>query len=101
MTTTASQPRPARRGEPTPRQSGWRTRDIFRTTLIVAGVYLALQALWLGRTVLLLGFFGVLLGLALSSGVDRLQRYRIPRGVGAALLVLAVIEALVGLDVLT
>jgi predicted PurR-regulated permease PerM len=101
MTTAASQRRPARKGEPTPRQSGWRTRDIFRTTLIVAGVYLALQALWLGRTVFLLGFFGVLLGLALSSGVDRLQRYRIPRGVGAALLVLTMIAALVGLGFLT
>jgi predicted PurR-regulated permease PerM len=69
--------------------------------MIVAGVYVALQALWVGRSVFLLGFFGVLLGLALSAGVDRLQRYRIPRGLGAALIVLAVGGALVGLGFLT
>jgi predicted PurR-regulated permease PerM len=100
MATRTSQPRPSLK-EPSPRQSGWRTRDVLRATLIVAGVYVALQALWLGRSVFLLGFFGVLLGLTLSSGVDRLQRYRIPRGVGAALLVLAVGGALVGLGFLT
>jgi predicted PurR-regulated permease PerM len=100
MTPTASQPRPARR-KLSPRRGEWRTRDIFRATLIVAGVYVALQALWVGRSIFLLGFFGVLLGLALSAGVDRLQRYRIPRGLGAALLVLAVGGSLVGLGYLT
>jgi predicted PurR-regulated permease PerM len=74
---------------------------VLRATLIVAGVYVAMRALWVGRSIFLLGFFGVLLGLALSAGVDRLQRYRIPRGLGAALLVLAVGGALVGLGFLT
>ena len=60
-----------------------------------------MQALWVGRSVFLLGFFGVLLGLTLSAGVDRLQRYRIPRGLGAAMLVVAVVAALVGLGFLT
>ncbi len=83
-----------------PRRGGWRTRDVLRATLIVAGVYVAMQALWVGRSVFLLGFFGVLLGLTLSAGVDRLQRYRIPRGLAAALLVLAVGGALVGLGFL-
>jgi predicted PurR-regulated permease PerM len=100
MANTTSQARPARR-KPSARRSAWRPRDVLRATLIVAGVYLAMQALWLGRSIFLLGFFGVLLGLALSAGVDRLQRYRIPRGLAAVLLVLAVAGALVGLGVLT
>ncbi len=100
MTSTSSRGRQARR-DPTPGQTGWRSRDILRATLIVAGVYIALQALWVGRSVFLLGFFGVLLGLTLSAGVDHLQRYRIPRGLGAAMLVLAVAGALIGLGFLT
>lgn len=100
MASTTSRAGSARR-KLSPRRGGWRTRDILRATLIVAGVYVAMQALWVGRSIFLLGFFGVLLGLALSAGVDRLQRYRIPRGLGAALLVLAVGGALVGLGFLT
>ncbi len=100
MTPSTSQARTARR-KISSRRSEWRTRDILRATLIVAGVYVALQALWVGRSVFLLGFFGVLLGLALSAGVDRLQAYRVPRGLGAALIVLAVGGALVGFGFLT
>ena len=100
MTASPSPARQARRDQ-RPRQMGWRSRDILRATLIVAGVYIAMQALWVGRSVFLLGFFGVLIGLTLSAGVDRLQRYRVPRGLGAAMLVVAVVAALVGLGFLT
>ena len=44
----------------------------------------------------LVAFLGVLFGLAVSAGVDRLERFRIPRGVGAALIVLAFFGLLVG-----
>jgi predicted PurR-regulated permease PerM len=84
-----------------PRGAAWRTRDILRLSAIVAGVYVALQLLWFGRTVFLLGFFGVLLGITLSAGVDRLQRHRIPRGVGAVGIVLLVLGGLTGLGLLT
>jgi predicted PurR-regulated permease PerM len=100
MANTTSRARPARR-KPSARRSAWRPRDVLRATLIVAGVYVAMQALWVGRSIFLLGFFGVLLGLTLSAGVDRLQRYRIPRGLAAVLLVLALGGALVGLGFLT
>jgi predicted PurR-regulated permease PerM len=100
MTASPSPARQARR-DSRPRQTRWRSRDILRATLIVAGVYIAMQALWVGRSVFLLGFFGVLIGLTLSAGVDRLQRYRIPRGLGAAMLVVAVVAGLVGLGFLT
>jgi predicted PurR-regulated permease PerM len=83
-----------------PRDSGWRTRDILRATTIVAAVYVALQLLWVGRSVFLIGFFGVLLGIVLTAGVDRLQRFRIPRGIGAVLIVLLVFGALTGLGLL-
>jgi predicted PurR-regulated permease PerM len=83
-----------------PRDSGWRTRDILRAATIVAAVYVALQLLWVGRSVFLIGFFGVLLGIVLTAGVDRLQRFRIPRGIGAVLIVLLVFGALTGLGLL-
>ena len=69
---------------------GWPSRDILRAAAIVAAVYVALQLLWVGRSVFLIGFFGVLLGIVLSAGVDWLQRFRVPRGLGAALLVLRI-----------
>jgi predicted PurR-regulated permease PerM len=84
-----------------PTDPGWRTRDILRAAAIVAGVFVALQLLWVGRSVFLIGFFGVLLGITLAAGVDRLQRFRIPRGVGAVLIVLLVFGALTGLGLLT
>jgi predicted PurR-regulated permease PerM len=78
----------------------WPSRDILRAAAIVAAVYIALQLLWVGRSVFLVGFFGILIGIVLSAGVDRLQRFRIPRGLGAALIVLLVLGALTGVGFL-
>jgi predicted PurR-regulated permease PerM len=99
---TQTSPAPQRPGQPgpRPRQVGWRTRDILRAAVLVAAVYVALQLLWVGRTVFFVGFFGVLLGITLSAGVDRLERWRLPRGIGAMLLVLSGLGALVGLGLL-
>jgi predicted PurR-regulated permease PerM len=80
---------------------GWRSRDILRAVAIVAGFYIALQLLWIGRSILLLAFLGVLFGLALTAGVDWLQRKRIPRGLGAILLVLTFFGILGGLGAAT
>jgi predicted PurR-regulated permease PerM len=71
-----------------------------RTGAILAGIYLALRLLWIGRSLVLLTFLAVLFGLCLSAGVDRLARWRIPRGAGAALLVLLVLGCLTGLGAL-
>ena len=79
-----------------PASPGWPSRDILRAAAIVAAVYVALQLLWVGRSVFLIGFFGVLLGIVLSAGVDRLERLRIPRGLGAVLIVLLVLGSLTG-----
>jgi predicted PurR-regulated permease PerM len=60
-------------------------------------MYLGLRLVWLASPLLLTAFLGILFGLAVEAGVDRLQRFRIPRGVGAALIVFAFYAGLVGL----
>ncbi len=94
MTATS---RPARRRS---RSGGWRNRDILRAALLVAGVYLALQLLWVARSVFFLGFLGVLFGITLSAGVTWLQRRGVPRGIGALILVVAFFGVFVGLGML-
>ena len=66
--------RPDERDE-SDRKPGWRTRDILRTLAIITGFYITLQVLWLGRSIVLLTFLGVLFGVALTAGVDRLERF--------------------------
>ena len=89
----APSPAPVRRRRP----PAWRSRDVLRVALLVAGVWLALQLLWTARPVFFLGFLGVLFGIALSGGVTWLQRRGVPRGVGAVLLTAAFYGVLVGL----
>ena len=81
--------------------TGWKTKDILRTLAIIAGFYITLQVLWIGRTIVLLTFLGVLFGIALAAGVDWLERKRVPRGVGAVLLVLAFLGILAGIGAAT
>jgi predicted PurR-regulated permease PerM len=88
-------------GQHRDRGAGWRTRDILRTVGIVAGVYIVLQLLWVGRSVVLLTFLGVLFGIALTAGVNWLERRRVPRALGAVLIMLAFIGALVGIGAAT
>ncbi len=85
---------------PTSRAAGWRTPDILRAALVVAGVWLTLQLLWVARSVFFLAFLGVLFGITLSGGVTWLQRRRVPRAVGTLLLVAGFFGALVGLGAL-
>lgn len=78
------------------RSVGWRSKDILRTAALVMAMYLALRLLWFANALFLTAFIGILFGLAVSSGVDHLARWRVPRGVGAALVVLSFIGLLVG-----
>ena len=75
----------------------WRSLDILRAAAIVMGLYLALRLLWMAYPLVLVSFLGILFGLALARGVDWLERFRIPRGVGAALIVFAVLGVLAGI----
>ncbi|HEV2853420.1 MAG TPA: AI-2E family transporter [Thermoanaerobaculia bacterium] len=79
-----------------PRQAGWRSRDILRAAGLVIGLYLLLRLLWLAHDLLFVTFLGVMFGLAVARGVDWLERFRIPRGVGAALIVLSFAGLLAG-----
>ena len=77
------------------RTVGWQSRDIVRATALAMGLYFGAQLFWFAHPLFLTAFLGVLFGLAVSSGVDRLQRWRIPRGVGAPLIVVTFVGALI------
>lgn len=78
------------------REPGWRSLDILRATALVLGVYLGLKLLWVAYPILFVAFLGTLFGLAVGRGADYLERLRIPRGLGAALIVLGFVGMLVG-----
>jgi predicted PurR-regulated permease PerM len=59
-----------------------------------------MKLLWFANQLVLVTFLGVLFGLAVEAGVDRLERFRIPRGVGAALIVIGFFGILVGVGAL-
>jgi len=78
------------------RQVGWRSRDVVRTAGLVLAIYLGLRLIWFANALFLVTFLGILFAIAVSAGVDRLERLRIPRGAGAALIVLAFFGLLIG-----
>lgn len=90
--------RAAERGE---QRSGWRSADVVRAVSLGVMVVAAAVGLWEASTVVFTVFFGVLFGLAISSGVDRLARWRVPRGLGAVIVVLGVagVLALIGASI--
>lgn len=73
----------------------WTGSDVLRTAALVFAMYIAARVLWTASAVIFVAFLGVLVGLALTSGVDALQRRGLPRGFGAVLIVL------VGLSLVT
>lgn len=78
------------------RTVGWHSKDIVRAAALVIGMYLLIKLLWFAHALVIAVFLGILFGLAVEAGVDRLERFRIPRGIGAALIVLGFFGALVG-----
>ncbi|HKI01893.1 MAG TPA: AI-2E family transporter [Thermoanaerobaculia bacterium] len=96
---TLEPPRTTRRHPPETREPvhGWRSGDILRAAALVMGLYLLLRLLWLAHDLLFITFLGILFGLAVARGADWLERYRIPRGVGATLIVLSFVGLLVGI----
>jgi predicted PurR-regulated permease PerM len=77
--------------------SGWRSRDVLRITLLVVGVLLVLRLFWVAQEIFFLAFVGVLFGLTLAAAVDKTERFRIPRGVAAPILLLLVLGCIAGL----
>ncbi len=78
------------------REHGWRSLDILRATALVLGVYLGLKLLWVAYPILFVAFLGTLFGLAVGRGADFLERLRIPRGLGSALIVFGFLGLLIG-----
>jgi predicted PurR-regulated permease PerM len=76
-------------------REGQRT-DALRVAAAVVGLSVVLLLFWHTRTLVLTVFLGVLFALAVSAGVDRLQRWRVPRGVAAPLIVFAFVALLAG-----
>jgi predicted PurR-regulated permease PerM len=83
-------------GEPQKYSVPWRTRDVVRVTIVVLATIAIAQLLWATRAVVLTAFLGILFGIAIAAGADRLERFRIPRAAGAALIVLAFLGLLGG-----
>jgi predicted PurR-regulated permease PerM len=62
------------------------TRDVVRVLALIFAFYVVLRLLWIGHPVIFLFFLGVLFGLPLAQGADWLQKRRVPRGLGVALI---------------
>ena len=75
---------------------GWRSQDVLRAVALVIAMYLGMRLLWFAYPLVFATFLGVLFGLAVSSGVDKLERFRVPRGLAAALIVFGFLGALGG-----
>ena len=79
------------------RQVGWHSKDIARTAALVIAIYIVARLLWFANPLVMVTFLGVLFGLAVEAGVDKLERFRIPRGLGAGIIVLGFFGLLVGI----
>jgi predicted PurR-regulated permease PerM len=75
------------------------TRDIVRVLGIIFGFYILVRGLWVAHPVVFLFFLGVLFGLPLAQGADWLEKRRIPRGIGVALILTAFLGLLTGAGV--
>ena len=79
-----------------PRQTGWRSRDIARAAIVVLLVGIGAFILYRAHTLIFVAYIGMLMGLAVSAGAMRLRRFGIGQGLGAALIVAASVAVLVG-----
>ncbi len=75
---------------------GWRSQDVLRTAALVIAMYVGIRLLWFVNPLVFTAFLSILFGLGVSAGVDRLQKFRVPRAIGAALIVFGFLASLVG-----
>ena len=79
-----------------PERRGWRTADLARASIVALAVWFGLQLAWSVSSLLFLVFLATLFGLAVGRGVDVLERFRIRRGIAAALIVLGTLGTIGG-----
>ena len=96
----AARPGPVRPPERRKRAVGWGTSDVLRTAALIALFVLFLRLLWFANALFFVVFLGVLFGLAVSAAVDWLERFRVPRGAGAAITALGFVAVLTGFGIL-
>ncbi|HUR92158.1 MAG TPA: AI-2E family transporter [Gemmatimonadaceae bacterium] len=66
-----------------------RDKTVIRAVVLITAMYVVLHLLWRTRSIILTVFLGVLFAIAVSAGADKLQKFRIPRAIGAPFIVLA------------
>jgi predicted PurR-regulated permease PerM len=72
------------------------TRDVVRVLALIFAFYIAVRLLWIAHPVIFLFFLGVLFGLPLAQGADWLQKRRVPRGLGVAVILTLFFGLLIG-----
>src|SRR6266480_4132012 len=72
------------------------TRDVVRVLSLIFGFYILVRLLWIAHPVVFLFFLGVLFGLPLAQGADWLEKRRVPRVLGVALILTAFLGLLTG-----
>ena len=91
----APPPHPPRQRDRRSKAMGWRSQDILRTAALVIAMYVGVRLIWFVNPLVFTAFLSILFGLGVSAGVDRLQRFRVPRALGATLIVGGFIGSLV------
>jgi predicted PurR-regulated permease PerM len=74
----------------------WSTGVMLRAVALFFAFLIATRFLWTARLILIVAFMGIVFGLALSSGVDWLERWKVRRGLGAVAIIVAFLGLLVG-----
>lgn len=69
---------------------------IFRAAATVLALIIALRFLWIAHAIFIITFLGILLGLAMGQAVDWLERIRIPRALGAPIVLVFFLGLLAG-----
>jgi predicted PurR-regulated permease PerM len=72
------------------------TREVVRLLALIFGSYVAIRLLWIAHPVIFLFFLGVLFGLPIAQGADLLEKRRIPRGIGVAVILTLFLGLLIG-----
>jgi predicted PurR-regulated permease PerM len=80
-----------------PERRGWRTADLARAATVALAVWFGLQLLWSVSSLVFLVFLATLFGLAVGRGADYLERFKIRRGIGAALIMFGALGAIIGI----
>src|SRR5438105_4480156 len=87
---------PANTSDGSGRAPAWHSSDVLRTAALVMAMYVAARLLWFASPLALTAFLGVLFGLAVAAGVDRLSPLGVRRGLAAGFIVFVFVAMLVG-----